>query len=152
MLIRLTRLSNDRHRLEIRRADGSTEARELETRSLLAHDLVHYSVEAEGQLVSGFYGALARGAHLTDPFEPTGEAMMIETIVGPMQSALAANRLSEPPEAFIAGIAAYLAQTGRVPPAWLTPDYVSAVRERLRQVLGQWRATPFGETMELTFP
>jgi hypothetical protein len=29
---------------------------------------------------------------------------------------------------------------------------VLAVSERIRQLEGRWRATPFGETMELRFP
>lgn len=47
MRIAFTKLTQDRHRLEIRREDGSTESVELETRSYLLHDLGHYAVEAE---------------------------------------------------------------------------------------------------------
>jgi len=61
MLIRLTRLTNERHRLEFVRDDGTSEARELETRSALLHDLVHYAVETEAGLEASFYGQLAGG-------------------------------------------------------------------------------------------
>ena len=54
MLIRLTRLTNERHRLEVVRDDGTREARELETRSALPHDLVHYAVETEAGLGASF--------------------------------------------------------------------------------------------------
>jgi hypothetical protein len=124
----------------------------LETRSFFIHDLVHFAVESKGGLVDGFYGALARGAHLEAPFAPSEAGMTIETIVGPLQTELASTAPPLSPDAFIAGITSYLAQTGKAPPAWLTPDYVIAVRERLRHLTGRWRATRFGQTMALTFP
>jgi hypothetical protein len=37
-------------------------------------------------------------------------------------------------------------------PPWLTRDLMARMFERLRGVQGQWRATPFHETLELTFP
>ena len=39
----------------------------------------------------------------------------------------------------------------RQPRDWVTPDFVTRARERLRRVQGQWRATPFHQTMELEF-
>ena len=33
----------------------------------------------------------------------------------------------------------------------LTLEFAEHVAERLRHLQGQWKATPFGETMELTF-
>lgn len=44
-----------------------------------------------------------------------------------------------------------LAEGGLAPPDWLTGDFMRCVLERLRQLQGQWRATPFGQTMELRF-
>src|SRR5690606_17606265 len=61
MLIRFTRLTNERHRFEIVRDDGTREAHDLETRSTLAHDLTHYAVEIEVGLRGAFYGRLASG-------------------------------------------------------------------------------------------
>jgi hypothetical protein len=37
-------------------------------------------------------------------------------------------------------------------PRWFTPAFVAAVRERMRQLLGRWKATALGEPMELAFP
>ena len=37
------------------------------------------------------------------------------------------------------------------PPRWLSGAFIDAVRERMRRLEGQWKATPFGETMELVF-
>ena len=62
MLIRFTRLANDRHRFELVRDDGTSEAHELETRGTLLHDLVHYAVETEAKLTASFFGLLAGGA------------------------------------------------------------------------------------------
>lgn len=148
--ILLTRLGPDRHRLEIVRVDGSRESRTLETRSLLTHDLIHYAVEAEAGLTGGFYGRVAAGRALDAVDDITGEALCVERVVGALTGLLAAD---PPPaaEAFVDGFAVFLSAYGEAPPSWLTPAYIDAVRERLRRLLGQWRATPFGETMELGF-
>lgn len=149
--ILLTRLSSDRHRLEIIREDGSSEQRALETRSLLTHDLVHFAVETEAGLTGGFYGQLAEGQRLEFVDDLSGEALLVERLVGAATGLIAADPPSTA-EAFVSGFAAFLSAYGETLPAWLTPAYVDAVRERLRRLLGRWRATPFGETMELAFP
>jgi hypothetical protein len=81
MRILLTKLNDASHRFEIVRADGSGERAELETRSTLLHDLVHYAVEAQAGLTSAFFGRLASGdalAELADrgPFPPQSELAM----------------------------------------------------------------------------
>ena len=60
LTLRFTRLSDDRHRFEYCRADGSGEAIEMESGSLLVHDLLHYAVESEAGLRGSFYGVLAK--------------------------------------------------------------------------------------------
>src|SRR5215471_7120274 len=88
MLVRLTRLTNERHRLELVRDDGTREARELETRSALLHDLVHYAVETEAGLRGSFYGQLAGGKTydaLTEQPSNDPEAMQTEAVVGRIQ-------------------------------------------------------------------
>jgi hypothetical protein len=74
--------------------------------------------------------------------------MAIESVVGPLQGALKGD---VDPDAFVAHHRSARASMGSQSPAWLTPDLMARVLERLRQLQGQWRATPFGETMELTF-
>jgi hypothetical protein len=49
------------------------------------------------------------------------------------------------------GIRRMFAAQGDAAPAWLTPDLVARVKERYRRLYGQWKATPFSATMELTF-
>jgi hypothetical protein len=156
MQIRLTRLTNERHRLELVRDDGTRESRELETRSTLLHDLVHYAVESEAGLKASFYGRLARGetydAMTTVP--ATGpEAAQTEIVVVRIQGIAKNDTWSAvDPQSFVEAIAAAFRVVGDEPPAWLTGNLVVRVRERLRRVQGQWRATPFHQTLSLEFP
>lgn len=148
MLIVLTKLDDQRHRLEIRRDDGSAESVELETRSLLLHDLVHYAVEAEAGIEDGFWGLLARGVSmsalsdrtLTQPLSPG--IVLAEKLVGPMQSVwngrLEASR--------------YLEHAAPTAPGIVDAAFVERVRARLRALWGHWRATPFRSPMELRWP
>lgn len=148
--IAFTRLDPQRQRLAIVRADGSSESRDLETRSLLLHDLIHYAVESEAGVRTGFYGALAAGASLSDPGMLGGERLVVEQVVGAFTGAQK-EAPPLPPKAFVARLSAFIIATGGVPPAWLDANYVSAVRDRLRRLEGQWRATAFGESMCLEF-
>ena len=34
-------------------------------------------------------------------------------------------------------------------PAWVTEELVDAVQERMRRLVGHWKATPYGGSMEL---
>jgi len=146
--LRFTRISNDLHRFEAIRPDGGVEMRELETRSFLPHDLVHYALESEAGPKNSFYGQLARGAGYED-MAGQGEGVRTEMVVGALQGAIARQ---VDPDAFVAGLKDVWANIGRPPPEWLTPDVVTRTLERLRQIQGRWRATPFGQTMELEFP
>jgi hypothetical protein len=155
LTLRFTRISPTHHRFEYRREDGSGEAVEMETRSLLLHDLVHYAVESEADLRGSFYGILdkiggyeeltvAGGAALG------GEVAITERVVGALMGALLEDDLDA--EAFTAQVTGYLQLYDERSPSWFTPSFVTAVRERLRQLHGRWKATGFGQTMELSFP
>lgn len=148
--IAFTRLDPQRHRVSIVRPDGSAESRDLETRSFLLHDLIHYAVESEAGVRTGFYGTLAAGAGFAASEPLDGDRLVIEQIVGAFTGAL--KETPPPaPESLVAAVSAFIAATGGRAPTWLTTDYVVAVRRRLREVEGTWRATPFGETMQLEF-
>jgi hypothetical protein len=155
MLVRFTRLTNERHRLEIVRDDGTREAHELETRSSLMHDLAHYAVEIEGGLRQSFYGRLAGGVRYADliamPAEGP-EAMQTERVVVIIQGALKTPHRERDPQRTLALLVSSFDATADDPPAWLTADVMARIVERLRRVEGQWRATPFHETLELSFP
>ena len=155
LTLRFTRVSPTHHRFEYRRPDGTGEAIEMETNSLLFHDLLHYSVESEAGLKGSFYGilgkisgyeelAVAGGAALG------GEIAITERVVGALTGALRQEDLDA--EDFVAQVAEYLEVYEERAPRWFTPALITAVRERMRQLMGRWKATPFGEAMELTFP
>jgi len=156
MLIRLTRLTNERHRLEFVRDDGTSEARELETRSALLHDLVHYAVETEAGLEASFYGQLAGGKTyeaLTAEPSDDAEAMQTEAVVARIQGLAKNDAWSRvDPGSVAESIAAGFRALQSTPPTWLTADLIDRVRDRLRRVQGRWRATPFHQTLELDFP
>ena len=143
MIVRFTRLNPTHHRFEAIRSDGSRELRELETRSLLTHDLVHFALESEAGLGHGFFGSLARGASYE-----TEAAFEVEYVVGPLQSALK----GEPdPATLFERFRTMRESIGASVPAWLNADVIARTIARFRQLEGQWRATPFGETMALRF-
>ena len=154
LVVRFTRTSPTQHRLDIMPPSGRRESRTLETRSCLVHDLVHFAVETEARLTGSFYAILARGtpyATLTDATAGVGygaELWMTERVVGALQGAL---KTEFEPAKFVAFFAAAQESMGEASPAWLTVDLVARVQSRLRQLLGAWRATKFGEAMELRF-
>jgi hypothetical protein len=154
LTLRFTRLSPTHHRFEYRRADGTGETIEMETRSFLTHDLIHYAVESEAQLKGSFYGILGRiggyeelsvagGAALG------GEIAITERVVGAVTGALQEDDLD--PDAFVAQVIEYLDLFDERAPRWFTPAFVLAVRERMRQLTGRWTATAFGQAMQLEF-
>ena len=155
LVVRLTRLSNERHSFAYVQPDGTGETIEMETRSQLRHDLVHFAVESEAGLQGSFYGLLAAvGGYreLTLAGDSLGgEAAQTEFGVGPLQTALK-DPASLDAEAFVERVAGFQADMGLGRIRWLTPDLIRRAAERFRQLEGQWKATPFGQTMELRFP
>jgi len=145
MKVLLQRISNDRHRMVAVRADGSRIEAEFETRSVLLHDLVHYAVEAEAGIADGFWGLLAAGKYFDElpAWEATGNdgIKLAESLVGPMQSVWTGKATAE----------RYVELAGKSAP-FVDIAFVERVQERIRRLWGQWRATPFQETMELSWP
>jgi hypothetical protein len=143
VIVRFTRLNPTYHRFEAIRDDGAIESRDLETRSFLTHDIVHFALESEGKLRDGFYGAVARGG----AYE-TEAAAAIESVVGPLQGAL---KDDIDPAAFVTRFRSAQESIGGRAPDWLSEDLIGRTVTRVRKLQGQWRATPFGQTMELRF-
>jgi hypothetical protein len=157
MQIAFRKISGDRHVLAVVRDDGSFEQVECETRSYLLHDLLHYAVEAEAGLEFGFWGNVASGLPLAMRDERTGrrvtaarsaELAAIERMVG----ALTAAAKGVPAAAVFAGAQTYAQAAGEALPGWVTEAFVAAVQERMRRLLGQWRATAYGRSIELSWP
>ena len=149
LLVRLTRLSNERHRFEYRRPDSSGEAVEMETRSLLTHDLTHFAVESEAGLQDGFYGRLARSGSYAEMSAMDTDALGVERVVVVFQGL--AKTEAEPGQAWWRLVGTFSAMDEPFP-EWIDPEVAGRIQQRLRGLLGQWRATPFGQTMELRFP
>jgi hypothetical protein len=153
LTITLTKRSNDRHVLCVTRIDGSAETRELTSREFLFHDLLHFAVEAEAGLAESFYGSLANGAHLDAlsrrAAPVSGEALVTERIIGVLTGAIKGD--VRPREAITAAANLFGAH-GEPLPDWFTESFVDRVRERMRQLIGEWKAVPFGGSMTLRFP
>ena len=146
MHILLTRLTNDRHALEIVRADGSRDRMEFETKSTWLHDLLHFAVEREARLQDGFWGALAAGTTFAQMKEGYEGLAAIEMLVGALTSAAKGADA----DAVVATIRNFIETSGKGPaPEWLTGDFVRRVQERMRGLVGHWKGTRFGEVMEL---
>ena len=153
MLIVFRKTSDDRHTLAITRGDGRREEVECETRSMFVHDLLHLAVESEAKLSAGFWGNLAKGKTLADMNDRTGVAMVaeapelavIERLVGALSGAVKGRSAAE----MVAALGNYAAALGTTNPEWLTEELVIAVQERMRQLMGQWKATPFGGAMQI---
>jgi len=158
MRILLHKRSNTQHALEIVREPdgGERECMECETRSYLTHDLLHYAVETEAGLESGFWGNLARGKTLAQMNDRTGRAlaaeapelMAIERVVGALTGVIKGRAAAE----IVAALREYEAALGEAESAWLSETLIVAVQERMRRLLGHWSATPFGASMELRWP
>jgi hypothetical protein len=85
------------------------------------------------------------GAGMADA---AGEMGAIEQIVGALHGMTKGRSVSE----IVSGVRRFNQSIGVPTPAWLTEELVERVQERMRQLQGQWRATPRGGRMELSFP
>ncbi len=121
------------------------------------HDLTHYAVETTLGLDQGFYGLIASGWDIADT---TGkgsrgglpeQAVRAEHLVGLMDQERAgavvwtAEQLNEQ-----AGI--YFEKAGRPVPPPLEDAALDRIRERMRDLFGQWTRLPAGETLRVAFP
>jgi hypothetical protein len=153
--VRFTRVSPTHHRFEYRRPDGTGESVDMETRSLLFHDLLHFAVERAAGLRGSFYGILAKvGGYeelrVAGGMALGGEIAITERVVGALTGALAREDLDD--GAFVEQVTEFLEIYDDGAPRWLTPAFIAAVREEMRRLEGCWKATPFGEALALEFP
>lgn len=139
MKIEFTKLSAERHALTVARGDGSVESVELESRSMLRHDLAHLAVETQIPLRGGFWGHVARGAPLTGEGIEGTEAEVAETLAGPVQTLMREG----------AGQSRYRDLLERVAPHYASDELAGRICEHVRQLRGHWKATPYGAAMQL---
>lgn len=142
MRIAFTKISDDRHAVTVTRADGTSERVELETRGFLRHDLAHLAIELELPIRKGYWGCVASGASLGGDGVAGKEALLAESLAGPIQTLF---RTDAAPDA-------YLELLERVAPTSAREDLAARVHERVRQLRGHWKATPYGGEMELLWP
>src|SRR5262245_55210423 len=157
LIVRFTRVSPTHHRFEIERADGSKEATVVETRSLLVHDLLHLAFETEACLAQSFYGLLASTHTLADlvpkassdgAIFPSSAAQVPGRVVGPL-TGVVQGKISA--RALLSAIRELQDAHGEPVPAYLTEGLIERTAARFHRLHGQWKATPFGQTMELRF-
>ena len=73
---------------------------------------------------------------------------MTERVVGVMTGVL--NSEATAMQAIVA-LDNLLSASGEPMPSWFTPTFVVNVKERMRKLEGEWKATPFGQTMVFAF-
>lgn len=152
----LTRNSPTHHKLQFVRPDGTGETLELETKTFLFHDLLHFAIETEAKLQNSFYGMLARGelyATLKKENDPmntpqTGEIGVTERIVGGLTGYL---KKGPDDDEFMDMMENLCNATGEHVPEYFTKQFLKQIKERMRKLQGEWSSTKFGEIMELTF-
>lgn len=142
MDVTFVKLSDERHLVCVRRADGTTESVELDSRSFLRHDLAHFAVERELELKDGVWGSVAAGGSLSGDGLDGADMALAETVSGPMQTMMRT-------EADAAEIFDVLA---RVAPDVVSTDLATRLHTRLRSLAGHWASTPYGEEMALEWP
>ncbi|HTX48176.1 MAG TPA: hypothetical protein VME40_02185 [Caulobacteraceae bacterium] len=155
LALRFTRVSATHHRFEYRRPDGTGEALELETESFLFRDLLHYALESEARLKGSFYGILAKIGGYEELSVAGGAALGGEIAITERVAAALTGAMQDDDrdaDAFVERVTEHLDLYDERAPRWLTPALVLSVRERMRQLMGRWDATPFGAAMELGFP
>ena len=157
MRVLLTKLSPDRHRFTVVRDDGRQESTDVASRSLWAHDLLHYALERAAGIEDGFFGSLAAGRSLAELNATASEAMasgfsglaMIERLTGPFY-ALVSGKADEDAVLHAAKQVCALNQTAL--PSWLTLDFIDRVKSDIDQLARQWKSLRIGGTMELRWP
>ena len=140
MEITVTKLSDSEHRITVQRADGSQESKTLNSRSFLFHDIAHLAVEKVLPIRAGFWGSVAQGARLDSSDCDGADVSLAESLAGPIQVLIKRD----------AAITAYQQVLARVLPEHQgLPELAAQIHEEARKLKGQWRATPYGDSMTL---
>ncbi len=154
MQVRFEKAQHGQYRLEVRRADGSQDARELAA-GYLAHDLMHFAYEKRARLSTGFYGRVAAGRALDEPEAKGADALpadrvaqAIEVIVGTLQAAVLHD---VPPGVLVERASELLRTQGHPVPLELDAGLVLAVLADFRRLAGRWASLGLDDALELEF-
>jgi hypothetical protein len=140
--VALIKLSDRRHLVQVRRADGTTDSVELDSRDFLRHDLAHFAVERELELRDGVWGSVAAGGSLSGDGLDGANMALAETVSGPMQTMMRTG----------ADTAEIFDVLARVAPEVASIDLATRLHARLRSLSGHWASTPYGGEMKLEWP
>jgi hypothetical protein len=113
------------------------------TKTYFLHDIVHYCVETELGIKSGFWGLLAQGYKTTDFGRGKVSLKVLgktEKIVGPVQSFFSGHM---PEELFWENMKLISFE----PPV----DFLNKVVKQIKAIEEQWRYMAIGEVLELEF-
>ena len=158
MIIRLTKKTDAQHILEYVRDDGTGESANLETKTFLTHDFLHYAIETSADLRESFYGLLNKGysyAELGGKDEMAGagvhreEAGITEMATGLLTGAIKGDIA---PNDVMGAAENLFGSNGMSTPSWFTPSFIGTVKESMRKLLGHWAALRPGDTLTLEFP
>ena len=138
MKIVFTKLSDIEHSVRVVRNDGSVDSSVLNSRSFLRHDLAHFAVETELPITAGYWGTVANGAPLAGNEFSGPDIAKAESLAAPIQTLM---RLEANEERYFAVLA-------HVVPDLATEELAARIKERVRKLLGHWKATAYGENME----
>jgi hypothetical protein len=137
------------------RPDGTTVWKRLQP-SIAVHDLVHFALETELGLRSGFYGLLEQGWSISDfesrearkrlPPDPAG----VEFLVGRLWQEVF-DRSAPAAEEFNAASAAIEAVQPGILIRRLDEEELERVRRTRDELVARWRVVPPGGTLELVF-
>lgn len=142
MEVRFTKVSDAEHAVAVARGDGTREQVRLDSQSFLRHDLAHWAVELELGLDHRVWGSVAGGGSLRGEGLDGGDMVLSESVAGPAQTLMRT-------EAGPVEIAEVLRRMTSVPDISALAE---RLHERLRQLQGHWKATPYGGDMVLHWP
>ena len=142
MKIRFAKLSDEEHRVEVIRRDGSVESATLNTRSFLRHDFAHFATESCVRLESGYWGMVAAGASLAGDEIRGPQAQLAEALAAPVQTLMRVD----------ADLDRYQQTLAYVLPDRDCTELAQQVKDCAKKLEGHWRATPYGDSMEIDWP
>ena len=137
--------------LTLKRADGSQTWAHFKA-AFPSHDLSHYAVETSLEAGHGFYGLVAQGWDFPDFGDPARrhamppDTLYLERITGLFWTEFHNNDVF-PPETF------EVEEAPEVPHLHgkLTEEMATSIRRLIRELVGQWKALPEREVLELPF-
>jgi len=155
MKISFLKISDKEHELRIVRRDGSSDFSLCETRSFLVHDLTHLAFELEAKIQNGFWGLVAQGKTLSELSDRSmiadlsneAEIMVIEKTVAILQSLIKGRTPGNIVEEFWRQGSNFDWARSE----WFELDFVTRVDQRLQGLFGRWKATKYGETMDIVW-